>query len=203
MATRRGWVVVAVAVALAVTGCRRRASPAEQAPAAVAAQEAPDVHEPEADEADEADPDVEPQATGGQADGEAAAAAADVRAIGTLEPQPGDVEIHKLVTCQEVANRRPVRPATTFPRARNSKVCVYLEAAPTTSEQEVVFVTLERQDGEPGNDGRPVKLSIGRSQRYRTYASFPIATRQAGSYAAVVRDDRGTVVGVSSLRIIE
>lgn len=194
-------VIFSGAMAMALwTGCKRRDRGGD-AGAPARAEPTRDVTEPEVVELDAAG--VEPETDDGPVDHgpaepEAEAAASDAEEQAVL---PGQVTVHRLVTCREVRGGHAVRVSQTFRRQQGVRFHAFLEAETVGPDDRTVTVTL--QSGDSADDAtRPAKLKILAGRRYRTSTSFA-TWRPAGAYDVVVRDDAGTVVARTPLRVVD
>jgi hypothetical protein len=118
------------------------------------------------------------------------------------EVAPGGlVAIRRFVLCKGVQDREPVEPTTTFPRERDGRVWVYLEAANDSGREQHVSVVFGSAD-RPGAAAPPVDLAVAPGPRYRTWA-WATTWRLPGRYEVVVRDAAGTVLARAAFDVVE
>jgi hypothetical protein len=104
--------------------------------------------------------------------------------------------VKRLVVAHSVKDHEPVFPDTTFKVADAGRIYAFVEVENDEKASGEVFVSFEPTDGAPATRRAPrgdVKLSVGTSPRWRTWA-FTRAAKDVGSWVAVVRSANGEVL---------
>lgn len=103
-------------------------------------------------------------------------------------PRAQHLGIRRLVIAHGVRDHEPVDAATDFTLGEATRVYAFLEVENKEKAPGAVVVTFEPPSGKVEHGD--VKLSVGASPRWRTWA-FTRAARELGTWTAIVRDERG------------
>lgn len=126
--------------------------------------------------------------TPAQSQSQAPAQAQAQEQIHEAPPRAKHLAIKRLVIAHGVRDHEPIDAATDFTVADASRVYAFVEVENKERAPGAVVVTFEAPSGQPQHGD--VRLAVGAQPRWRTWA-FTRAAREPGTWAAVVRDERG------------
>ena len=101
-----------------------------------------------------------------------------------------NLKIKRLLLARDVDAREPVGPADAFELDEVERIYAFVEVNNRDRVESEIFVTFEPADGPARGH---VRLRVGASSRWRTWA-FTRGVREAGSWAAVVRNGEGELL---------
>ena len=109
-----------------------------------------------------------------------------------------DLRVKRLVLAQDVENREPVKPATEFTKKDASRIFAFVEVGNPDQKDSEIFVSFKPAGGK---EGAPIRLRVGASPRWRTWATTQNA-RSAGTWEVIVRNPRGEIIGKQSFTVL-
>ncbi len=110
-----------------------------------------------------------------------------------------DLYVKRLVIARGVKGREPVEPTTTFAKGDGQRIYAFVEIGNRDAAASEVFVSFKPKSGAEG--GR-IRLRVGASSRWRTWAFTKLA-QDTGEWQAIVRNARGDVIGTQHFTITD
>ncbi len=110
-----------------------------------------------------------------------------------------DLYVKRLVLARGVKDREPTEPTTSFAKGERQRVYAFVEVGNRDETASLVYVAFQPKGGK--ERGR-VRLAVGASPRWRTWAYTELAT-EVGEWEAIVYDARGDVLGRQAFTVTD
>jgi hypothetical protein len=108
------------------------------------------------------------------------------------------LSVARLVLAHDVDKREPVRPSESFVRGQTDQIVAFVDVRNPESANSAVDVIFVRPDG---RERAAIRLRVGESPRWRTWAITRLAT-EAGQWGVVVRDAKGKELARTTFEVV-
>jgi hypothetical protein len=120
--------------------------------------------------------------------------------VGPSRPEQSGIvplRVKRLVLARSITAREPVDVTSSFAASEIDRIYAFVEVENPERAASEIVVTFEPEHGSPTGY---VRLDVGASPRWRTWA-YTRAARQPGGWAAVVRDGQGTELARTAFEV--